>query len=115
MNKQVLLRILESNRTKHIKEYNEAREDYLVATINKLQEALTTHKAMKIDNLKPLKLFIDAPISHEQDYDVTIHMVQHHVDETIILTEQEYRAFVLDEWSWKKIWMVSNSSYKSMI
>jgi hypothetical protein len=41
-------------------------------------------------------------------------MVQMNTESKIILDEEEYSTLILDNWEWKKNWLLSNQIYTSM-
>lgn len=46
-------------------------------------------------------LNILAPEDHTDEYDKAIGMLEMSVDDTVLITHDEYRQYVLDEWFWK--------------
>lgn len=56
-------------------------------------------------------LGLQYPEDHSQDYERAIRMMQSSIFENVCLTVQEYDAYVLNNWTWKKLFLASNSFY----
>jgi len=141
--KEDLLTLLNTNREKHIAEYNDAMKGYRVEAVaaqqevrdniiklqkqlnsaiklftkrvdESLEEAQTGGKiyrsldkdmlydAFSLDALidEPMGNIPSKPKSYETEYDTAIGMVSMDVDVEVELTKQEYKQYVMDEWSW---------------
>lgn len=114
MNRTELLEIVQNNRIKHVKEYDEAVQDYLEAVVviakNNLKKAKTGDRAkFKFES------FPTAPKSYENDYDKAIRMIELSVDDVIEVEEHTFSQLVLDEWTWKQSFSVSNAAYKRYV
>lgn len=110
MNKSNLLEIVRVNRAKHLLEYEEAVKDYLLAVATVAKHNLDEVTANRITNMKHLPV---TPNTFETDYNRAIRMLELSVDTAVEIDEQVFKQLVLDEWSWKHSFSVSNSSYKS--
>ena len=91
--KEKLLGILEKNKLRHIKIYNEmiklCRKNY----VNKLKKMIKGKKILNFIN-------IDIPVSNESDYSEIIKMLKLSCDKIVALDEQNYKKYVLDKWHW---------------
>lgn len=118
VNRNKLLEVVRSNRTKHIDEYNAAVVGYKKDVIKKIEEIISDLKN-KIDKLKGGALIeldyisfdLPAPKSHEIDYDQQISMLEMSVDAVIELNYQEYQNYVMDKWTWTENFKLTASKY----
>lgn len=106
--KSQLIDILKNNLENHIKEYNLAHELWVKTTID-------LHKE-RIKNLKEFgknigENFGSEPVSQEKSYDRAIKMLEMSVDDEILLTEDEFSQYVMDQWAWSNHFKTITSSY----
>lgn len=106
-----LLKIVRDNRDKHIKDHMTAIKAWLTdveETAKENLELAKTHDANKIAKMKstPLK-----PESYVDTYDRAIRMLELSVDLEITLTSTDFNQIVMDEWSWKQSFALSNAKY----
>lgn len=106
MNKNDLIKILESNRQSHIQEYNEAMDNWYQEYQRLLTEEMGKDKSDSDGYVQLTK-----PESHEKDYDRTISMLNHSIDNEVEISQNEYKMYVLDEWSWMERFKHLNSTY----
>lgn len=111
VNRDELLKIVRENKEKHIKEYEEAVNDFRLAVIKISNENMEIVNAGKVD-IKSLPV---KPTSYESNYVRAIRMLELSVDTVIELNQYDFAKLVLDEWEWKQIFSTSNSSYKALI
>lgn len=109
VNKQQLLDVLKKNRAIHEQEYNELQEDYLDAVTKELGKIFSESKK-RLPNpdtcVSPNK-----PKCYLEDYDLVIGMLLMSIDETFTLDEEQYRNYVLNEWSWTRHFNISKAAY----
>lgn len=75
-------------------------------------EALACEQQASIDTLQAyIRSFERPPRSYLADYDRAIAMLQWSEDEHIEFTQQEFDQYILDNWSWKQDFMLTNSKY----
>ena len=106
-----LLTTLQENRGKHVAEYDSAVEAY-----RKAAEKALRKRAIEIRDGETLCKEVDdlpEPRSFAADYDRAIAMVEWSTEETIELDEQDFRAFVLDEWNWRGQFAGTTSLYNA--
>jgi len=87
--------------------YAEALVTYKVKATEKLNRALgyiAEDQVVSAVNLSP-------PIETAKAYDNAIQMFERTTEESILLTEREFRQYMMDEWSWSNGWMASNARY----
>ena len=102
-----LLTKIEENRIQHIAEYKEAEEGYWAELQEKHEEALAAVKERE----EPDRVYVPKPQSHEEDYDRAIMMLQMTSSDEILLDEQRFSQWVLDEWDWTHDFITTNSLY----
>lgn len=127
-----LIQTLETNKKKHVEEYNAAVDAYKDAVLIKLNDLYNESKEeieKRFNDIKsdfsnpdakdlPSDLFISTyrainvprPQSHEKDYNAAIDMAKFDVRSTLELTFNEFQCFVRDEWDWKKEFVITNLS-----
>jgi hypothetical protein len=54
------------------------------------------------------------PQDHTKTYDTAIRMMELHTEETLVLTAQQVRNLIQDEWDWKQAWLTGNSRYSKL-
>jgi len=109
--KDRLVEILKKNRETHVKIFLEVYEEYRKELIEWLELALElAHVRGRIDTPDN---YPSEPRCYVKSYDLAMAMLEMSVDETISLSEQDFRRYVQDEWEWKDDFYLSNSSYSS--
>ena len=110
VNKTKLLSILESNRAKHRQIFEEACDGYQKAVIKELEAQL---KRAKEGIRRSMLISIPAPVDQTKEYDRAIAMLKMSVEEDVLLSEQDFRCYVLDDWEWKQKFLTSSRSYSA--
>jgi hypothetical protein len=103
-----LMLALEQNRSTHAEAYEKAKLGYIKVTTKQVEEYLT-----RLANGELLeRAYLPAPPEdHTSDYDDAIEMMRWAKDDTIELTQQQFRQYVMDDWGWKDNWVTSNTAY----
>lgn len=120
VSKDDLLKILIENRQKHLDQYNENCTEYKLAAIRKLNSIIEKcqHYVDKINNENYIKdVNIDywnlqPPKSYLSNYDQAISMLRMSVDNEVVISNQEYSHYVLDNWSWTENFKNDTMMYK---
>lgn len=112
--KSELMSILQENKKKHIKEYDEAVKDYKKAALKVAKEHVDLAKSGDLDQIAKIKAMPQRPFSYEDSYNRAIRMMELSVDNVIELEEQIFNQLVLDEWSWKNAFVATGALYKSI-
>ena len=112
MNRLELLTLVQANKIKHIADFNESVEDYKALVLQFSTANLKLAKTANLDEFKKIKSLPSSPTSYEVSYNRAIRMLELSVDEIIEVEEDVFNQLVLDEWSWKRSFMVANSTYK---
>lgn len=112
--KAELLAALEKNREQHhaifleaVDGYEKEAERLLEEHLDRLRDSAGKSKPML------LRIFLDAPSDHTEDYDAAISMLQWSEDDTVEIDQQTFRNYVLDDWQWKRQFLASNSYYSA--
>jgi len=108
--KEELLDRLTANRSKHRAIFEDALEGYRKAVIKALDASLEDARAGRKINQY---LGLVEPQDHTAEYDAVLDMVEMSVDSEIVLTYQDFRAYVRDEWGWKQQFIGSTAMYNS--
>lgn len=114
MDKAELLAIVRENKEKHIREYNEAVEDYKKAAVKLAQENLELANTGDLDKISKIKAMPSKPTSYEDSYTRAIRMLELSVESIIEIEEQIFNQLVLDEWQWKHNFAVASALYKTI-
>ena len=110
LNKTQLLPIVIENKQKHDNIYNAAVSGYWQKTEEILTDKLEKAKKQEqIDNY----LGITFPVSHSDDYDRVIRMLELSVENKIVLNSNEFDSYVRNQWGWRSSFLATNSIYLS--
>jgi hypothetical protein len=104
-----LLTKLKNNRAKHKSIVDKALAEYRRQAINELEGSLADLRLGK--KQRRLTIYYSRPMDQTAEYDQAIAMMEATVDKIIELDQNQFACYVLDEWSWKKEWATSNSTY----
>lgn len=107
-----LLTNINQNRTKHKEEYDEALSGWQEQIVVAFDEARDRVRQGDYSNLSPAS-GLPKPQHHLKDYDLAIRMLTMSVDEHIEIEMHDFNQYVMDEWSWKAGFALTNSSYLS--
>lgn len=121
MNRLELLEIVRKNKTIHEQQFEEAKNDYVVA-MNKIAEEnvkIARFNAKSIAKyvnakLKSMVSWIAPPTSYSAEYGRAIRMLELSVEDVIEVEEDIFNQLVLDEWGWKKQFIATSTMYKTM-
>lgn len=72
-------------------------EDYNDAVLAICIRNLNIAETGTMEDFKEIKMIPSKPQSYEKDYDTAITMLEFSVDTKIIISEHEFKQFVLDE------------------
>jgi hypothetical protein len=113
INRTDLLAIVRTNKEKHVREFDQAVEDYKNAVIKIAEENFALAKTGDLDEIVKIKPVPNKPNSYETSYTRAIRMLELSVDNEIELETHDFDQLVLDEWQWKASFSIMNSTYKS--
>lgn len=106
--KERLLSALKENRYTHSAAYAKAKRGYIKVTTEQVQRYLTR---LANGELLERALLPAPPEDHTGDYDDVIAMMEWSQDDTIELTQAQFKQYVQDDWGWKGSWLTSNTAY----
>jgi hypothetical protein len=120
INREKLLTIVRDNLVKHQNEFKESLVDFAKA----MTVIAEKNKRISLKNLKLVKAdvnskleqpvgYLAAPRSYETEYNRAIRMLELSVDENIVVEQDVFNQLVLDEWSWKQLFVGTSSMYKT--
>lgn len=105
-----LSEIIQVNRENHRKIFIEAQDGYRKAMIRELDRRLTEARSgQKISRAA----WMAEPEDHTRDYDRVLKMLQMCTELHVELDEKEFGQYVMDDWSWKRNFLVANSAYSA--
>jgi hypothetical protein len=109
VNKSELIAKLKENCQIHIQEFEELKTDYMTVLDKRLKEI---QKDVKAGNFN-VSVHINAakPTSYESDYREVIGMLEMSVDDIFEIDQEEYRQYVLNNWSWSRSFAVTKAAY----
>jgi hypothetical protein len=110
-----LLAIVKENKEKHIADFIEAEADFKVIVLKIAKENLKTAMIGDIKKISNMKDFPHSPNTYETNYNRAIRMLELCVEDVIDIDDQTFNQLVLDEWTWKTSFSMSNAHYKSML
>lgn len=139
VDRKKLIAILETNREKHVRDYEEAKAGYKAVLLEKVDEAFRDaavtmqkrHEQAKrriaelteneISKQRDYQVLVDeisvemkVPRSFAKEYDAAIDIAKWDVRDTLTLTYAEFACFVRDEWDWKSGFDAVSSLYKAL-
>ena len=114
VNKTELMKVLQDNKKKHIKDFEESVKDYKKAALKVAKEHVELAKTGDLDQIAKIRAMPQRPTSYEDSYNRAIRMMELSVDDVIELEEQIFNQLVLDEWMWKQAFVASGALYKTI-
>lgn len=109
--KNALVERIQANRDAHRGVYDKAIEGYY--------EAVAGWLYVQRENLsdgKPFETYFNEPRpeDHTADYDNVLDMLSMSVDTEIVLSAQDFRQYMRDEWGWKREFLATASNYTTV-
>jgi hypothetical protein len=122
VDREGLKTILADNRTKHVADVAEARQDYNDACLKIAQTNLRVAEAQVTAVAKnemggltfKYERFPSPPEDHTRDYDRVLRMLDLSVDSNVVLESREFENLVMDNWEWKEQFRSASIAYKAM-
>jgi len=103
-----VLAALIKNRERHQKIVAEARVGYAKRAREALLEQL---KRLESGKATIVVFSLTAPQDHTKVYDTAIEMMRMHTGKTVPLDSGQVRTLMMDEWDWKRHFLMANSAY----
>lgn len=118
IDKKRLKEKLTENLAKHDHVLNEALEAYwenLTRDFNKqVRDARKIIASRDISfGAVSLNVHISVPVSYKESYEEALSMLEYEKDDSIELSEKEFKAYVLNKWDWESNFLISNAMYAS--
>ena len=112
VDRKTLIGVLQTNLERHREDYAEALVEYHSQLIKDLAKAQKlVKKTTNIKDLKNFKLDNKFPPNYEVEYEEIIGMLEQSVEDTIVIDSESYRAYYMDNWSWKNTFVNLKNSY----
>lgn len=108
VNKTALQEKVTKNRSEHRKIFEEAVEGYRAEAVRLLEEHI---KEVKNGKLRKVSISLPFPEDHTIDYDRVLTMLDMSVDDEVVLQADDFAAYVMDDWHWKRQFLTTNSAY----
>lgn len=105
-----LLEALQKNKKEHYSTFLKAQEIYRERVIEELDIML--NDARKGRQIRRAISLLE-PEDHTSEYVSAITMLEMCEDETLMITSDDFRRLVMDEWGWKAAWLSNTSAYAS--
>lgn len=103
-----LLETLKANRETHGESFKQAMTGYVALQREELENLL---KKLNDGEAIPSRLRELPPEDHTKDYDEAIAMMEWAIGPEVLLTQSQFRQYVMDNWGWKEQWTASNTGY----
>jgi len=103
-----LLKKIKHNRGAHHDLFLKAQVGYRKEVIEELDKMLEDARNGK--NIRRT-ISLPEPIDHTKDYDMIIAMLEMSVDEKIMIDNNQFNQYVLDDWAWKQLATATNVRY----
>ena len=107
-NKSFVVEKLKENRAEHVKIVKEAQKGYREKAIEIYKEKL---KLLEGGKSVDANTYIQIPVSHIDDFDRTIEMLEMSVEDVVSLDQGQYQQYVRNRWNWQGQFLASNSAY----
>jgi hypothetical protein len=108
VNKTDLLKKVKANRESHRDLFLKAQRGYREEVIKELDKMIEDARKGKLIRRS---ISLPEPIDHTQDYDRVIAMLEMSIEPEIVIDSAQFDQYVLDNWAWKALATLTNSSY----
>lgn len=121
VNKNKLIEIIQKNKKEHIddykksmKGYSQEYEGYLDSLRNHIDNEIKEIRESNYTKDVNLSFYFDEdkPISHEEDYNAILSMLELDCNDSVELSRRDHECFVMDKWNWKGDFLRVSSKYK---
>lgn len=100
-----------ANAEQHQAIFDEAVEGYRTKAVQLLEEHIVR---IQSGTLIDVTLRLPQPVNHIADYNRVLAMLEMAVGDEITIDEDSFRYYVMDDWSWKREFLRTNSEYSAM-
>jgi len=100
--------IIGQNRDAHRAIFLKALEGYQRKVLALLEERIAELKSGKV-----ISHYISMPVpeDHTKDYDRILRMIEMHVEDTIVISQEDFAKYVMDDWEWKEKFLTTTAFY----
>ncbi len=110
VDKDKLLEVLKTNRAGHRDVFLKAQEGWKATITEEIEHlAENARNGIFVHN----RFYFPEPHDHTPEYDRAICMIEMDVGKKVIMSENDFAQYVMDDWGWKAEWTASNVSYVS--
>ena len=114
VSKEKVLEKLKLNKVKHQQDYDVALLGWKTEIRENLERELQKVQDGNYDKLDfGFTFSCKKPENHIKEYEVIIGMLEMDENLSTILTDIDYRQYILNEWDWMQNWQLSNMKYIS--
>lgn len=99
---------VQANRDGHEAIFNEACEGYKAKALELLEAHIAEVKSGKITRVV---VNLPYPENHVDDYERVLTMLAMSVEREVKIDEETFANYVMDQWSWTRAFLASNSAY----
>jgi hypothetical protein len=118
VNRESLLQKVRENREKHLAEYKAACAGYRDQALAKIEDVMAGLK-QRIGNLKEgqtvelmsVSFGLPVPQDHTKEYDRAISMLEMCVEPELLIDEDSFDNFVMDNWPWQEQFKTMSARY----
>ena len=110
VNRDELLGRVQTNRDEHRAVFEKAVTGYQAQMYELLHAAIRRIEVGKMPDLYALNR-LPVPQDHTSDYDAVLDLLGMAVGPEVEIDEEDFRAYVRDEWRWKREWATTTASY----
>lgn len=103
--------IVQKNRDEHCKIFEEALDGYRKTAISELETML--ERAKKGKRVVEVRVHLPMPCDHTREYDAVIKMLELTADATVLLDQQEFTQYVMEDWDWMRDFLGASRVYGS--
>jgi hypothetical protein len=94
----------------------EGHADVFERATAKYRKRMEEHLEQMLDdvrNRRPVSHRIDMPVpeDHTIDYDRVIAMLEMSIEDVIVLFEQDFNCYVMDQWAWTAAFTATSTAY----
>lgn len=108
VDKDELIAKLTENKAKHREVLEEAIEGFRTDALARLEEQIAQ---IERGSVREVHIRIPRLSDHTRDYDRVIAMLEMSQDDEIMLSETDFASYVMDDWAWKREFIVGNKMY----
>ncbi len=106
--KDELRQIIEKNKAKHRAIFEKAAEGWRTQMFGQVNLYLEKLKAGKV---APASFYLPVPQDHTKDYDRILSMLDMHVEDSVVISQQDFARYAMDDWDWKREFITSSNAY----